>query len=85
LRPPTPDKQFLISPPASPPVGWEPVPESHPTINYNHLVSAIITKLKPGEAHEMRKPKKKNPILPLSFMFLAMNWMMHATLFVGRY
>lgn len=39
-------------------MGWEPIPESHPTINYD-LVSAI-TKLKPGEAHELHKPEKES-------------------------
>ncbi|KAG8185525.1 hypothetical protein JTE90_012862 [Oedothorax gibbosus] len=59
LQPPSPVRQFLISPPASPPVGWEPVSESQPCINYDLL--AAIAKLTPGEAHELHPPSKTQP------------------------
>ncbi|XP_013787265.1 calcipressin-2-like [Limulus polyphemus] len=59
LQPPTPEKQFLISPPASPPPGWEPVGEAQPAINYD-LLSAIAD-LTPGGVHELHPPSTSQP------------------------
>ena len=53
LVPPAPEKQFLISPPASPPVGWEPVEENKPAFNFD-LVSTLV-EMAPGQAHELHK------------------------------
>ncbi|XP_065199326.1 calcipressin-1-like [Sycon ciliatum] len=40
LAPPKPKKLMLISPPSSPPDGWEQAPENNPAINYE-LVAAL--------------------------------------------
>jgi hypothetical protein len=55
LRPPSPDRQFLISPPASPPVGWTQIRESEPnrnTLAPYDLISALAN-LTPGQDHEL--------------------------------
>ncbi|KAL0106303.1 hypothetical protein PUN28_016193 [Cardiocondyla obscurior] len=51
LQPPALTKQFLISPPASPPVGWEPREEGEPLVNYDLL--AAIANLSAGGTHEI--------------------------------
>ncbi|ERL91115.1 hypothetical protein D910_08456 [Dendroctonus ponderosae] len=59
LQPPAPYKQFLISPPASPPLDWEPRPEGEPIVNYD-LVAALAT-LAPGGSHELHPPAPGQP------------------------
>ncbi|BET01018.1 Calcipressin [Nesidiocoris tenuis] len=59
LQPPALTKQFLISPPASPPVGWEPRDEGEPLVNYDLL--AAIANLTPGSTHELHAPSDDQP------------------------
>lgn len=52
-------KQHLISPPASPPVGWEPRPEGEPLVN--HDLIAAIANLTPGATHELHRGGSGQP------------------------
>lgn len=61
LRPPAPVKQFLISPPASPPIGWEPREEGEPVVNPDLL--AALASLTPGESHELHAPTPTQPAI----------------------
>lgn len=53
LEPPKNDKGFLISPPSSPPVGWESQLEDPPVVNLDLLVA--LSKLEPHEPCELVK------------------------------
>lgn len=59
LLPPKPEKMFLISPPCSPPVGWEQHPESEPVINYELLEA--LSRLSPGGTHEVQPASDSIP------------------------
>ncbi|XP_002131413.2 calcipressin-2-like [Ciona intestinalis] len=59
LAPPKAEKQFLISPPASPPIGWEPIEENKPMFNFD-LISAVV-ELEPGQSHELHKATTSTP------------------------
>ncbi|KAJ7221547.1 Calcipressin-domain-containing protein [Mycena pura] len=52
LRPPKVEKNFLISPPGSPPVGWEPVPEEPP--NATPLADDLVAALRKLQVQEKR-------------------------------
>lgn len=61
LQPPAPVKQFLISPPASPPAGWEPREENEPLVNHDLL--AALASLTPGESHELHPQSDDQPAI----------------------
>lgn len=58
LQPPPLEKQFLISPPTSPPPGWSQAPEATPKINFDLLTA--IAAMEPGEVHELFHPEKSS-------------------------
>nr|XP_016936490.2 protein sarah [Drosophila suzukii] len=69
LQPPAPVKQFLISPPASPPAGWEPREEGEPLVNHDLL--AALASLTPGESHELHPQSEDQPAIIVHTAMLA--------------
>ncbi|CAG9132741.1 unnamed protein product [Plutella xylostella] len=61
LKPPALTKQFLISPPSSPPVGWEPRAEGEPLVNHD-LLAALAT-LAPGGSCELHARTPTQPAI----------------------
>ncbi|CAO1416383.1 unnamed protein product [Diamesa serratosioi] len=59
LQPPAPTKQFLISPPCSPPAGWAQAEECEPIVNQELL--AALANLTPGEVHELQPATESQP------------------------
>ena len=60
LKLPKAEKLFLISPPASPPVGWEQVQEDPPVVNYE-LLSAVAQLEIPGKPVELVSKTESTP------------------------
>lgn len=61
LCPPEPTKNFLISPPGSPPVGWEPVPEEPP--NATPLADDLIAALRQLQLLDVRASRGPEVVL----------------------
>ncbi|EGN96377.1 hypothetical protein SERLA73DRAFT_186104 [Serpula lacrymans var. lacrymans S7.3] len=56
LHPPALEKNFLISPPGSPPIGWEPIKEDPP--NATPLADDLIAALRKLQVHNKRSSKE---------------------------
>jgi len=68
LKPPKLEKQFLISPPASPPEGWAPIREDGPCREQPGLHFELVARLAAlaeGQSHEIIEPSPMAPAIVL--------------------
>lgn len=71
LKPPTPEKQFLLSPPPSPPLGWKQIEECQPI--FNHELMTALSNLRPGEVHEIQAASDKHPAIIVETAFVELD------------
>ena len=68
MKPPKLEKQFLISPPASPPEGWAPIREDGPCREQPGLHFELVARLAAlaeGQSHEIIEPSPMAPAIVL--------------------
>ena len=68
MKPPKAEKQFLISPPASPPEGWKPFQEDGPCKEQPGLHFELVARLAAlaeGQSHEIIEPSPMAPAIVL--------------------
>ena len=65
LGPPPLEKQFLISPPCSPPVGWAQTHEAPPVFNFD-LIARLSVLSEPDEVHELHTGSAGQPTIIVS-------------------
>lgn len=61
LFPPQPERVWLISPPASPPMHWQQIRETKPKPGIEVEILSKIAELKPGDTHELIPPTINTP------------------------
>ena len=83
LKPPLPTRQYLISPPSSPPVGWEPRKEAAPIVNYDLVNALLQLRVGPeGASYEIEAAHGENPVSGFSFGFFV-HLYVHTNIFVS--
>merc|ERR1711917_42498 len=80
LKPPKLEKQFLISPPASPPEGWQPIKEDGPSSEQPGLHFELVARLAAlngGQSHEIIEPSTTTPAIILHACEVCKNELMN--------